>query len=128
MTRKGYKLPHKRKSPKPFTKKHLENMSKASKGHKGRKFTEEQLNNARSEKNYNWGGDNTSYSGIHKWVARHKGQPRLCEKCGNENQKRYEWANIDHQYRRVLDDYMRLCCKCHQAYDKQNHLPKRKKL
>ena len=53
------------------------------------------------------------YSTIHDWVNYVKGHPRLCEQCGTTTAKRYEWANVDGRYRRVLKDYRRLCVSCH---------------
>jgi len=61
------------------------------------------------------------YEAIHAWVSRWKGKPNICEGCGNivTNSRQIHWANIDHKYRRVLDDYIRLCAKCHKKYDKR---------
>lgn len=39
----------------------------------------------------------------------------------NLNPRQYQWANKDHKYRRVLEDYMRLCASCHQKYDIKNN-------
>ena len=64
-----------------------------------------------------WLGDSIGYFGVHEWVIRWKGKPQKCEMCGAEDKKKYEWANIDHKYRRILDDYIRLCTKCHRNYD-----------
>lgn len=64
-----------------------------------------------------WKGENASYYAKHAWVARWKGKPNLCEHCGTTTAKRFHWANIDNKYRRVLEDYIRLCAKCHFAYD-----------
>lgn len=72
-------------------------------------------------KNPRWYGDEVGYSGVHVWVRKWKGQPRRCEMCGTENAKKYEWANIDHKYRRVLEDYIRLCTTCHRNYDNENN-------
>lgn len=66
---------------------------------------------------YNWKGDNAGIESMHGWVKRIKGTPRKCEKCGTLKAKKYEWANIDHKYKRVLDDYIRLCTSCHMRYD-----------
>ncbi len=76
------------------------------------------------ELNNKWKGDNVSYSGIHHWVAKWKGKPCKCEKCGRTDLEKhnYHWANIDHKYKRVLDDYIRLCVQCHCDYDKENKL------
>ena len=70
------------------------------------------------EKNGKWKGDNAGYTSIHDWIRKWKGIPSLCEMCGTVTSKKFEWANIDHKYRRVLEDYIRMCCKCHKNYDK----------
>ena len=71
------------------------------------------------EKNYLWKGEKVSYVGLHQWVTRWKGKPCKCELCRtNELKKRgYDWANIDGEYKRDLDDYIRLCKSCHKKYD-----------
>lgn len=68
---------------------------------------------------HNWKGDEVGYNGIHKWIRKWKGQSITCEKCGKTNLygKHIHWANVDHKYRRVLDDYIRMCTSCHQLYD-----------
>lgn len=65
------------------------------------------------------------YSALHKWVTKWKVKPDACENCGKTN-CRIEWANIDHKYRRVLDDYIPLCVSCHFHFDRENNnrLPK----
>ena len=69
-----------------------------------------------------WKGDNVGYKGLHKWVKKCKGKPKICEHCGIDcEEKRLEWANIDHKYKRNLDDFISLCCKCHRCYDKLNN-------
>lgn len=69
-----------------------------------------------------WKGDLATQHSIHHWVARWKGRPRRCEMCGTTKAKKFEWSNIDHKYRRVLEDYTRMCTKCHRNYDYSNHL------
>lgn len=71
------------------------------------------------EKHVRWKGDKVGYVALHSWVSRWKGKPSLCEMCGNTTAKKFEWANVDHKYRRVLDDYIRLCTKCHTNYDRK---------
>ena len=76
-----------------------------------------------------WKGDSVSYASLHKWVKRELGRPT---RCSNVNCKyprrnalgklmkqpqRYEWANIDHKYRRKLSDYISLCASCHRKMD-----------
>jgi len=72
-----------------------------------------------NENNYNWRGNKASYSAVHHWVIRWKGKPTVCEGCGKiETRNRFiNWANIDHTYKRLLDDYIRLCVPCHKKYD-----------
>ena len=74
-------------------------------------------------KNWLWKGEGVSYAGMHKWVTQWKGSPKYCENCGVLGKKNgkvwsIHWANIDHKYRRVLDDYIALCVKCHRGYDR----------
>jgi hypothetical protein len=71
---------------------------------------------------------NKGYRSLHSWVARWKGKPNACEKCGKTGLKGQiiGWANIDHKYRRVLDDYIRLCAKCHGEYDVLHKLRKKR--
>ena len=73
----------------------------------------------RGERNYLWKGEKASYRVIHTWVQHWRGKPQFCEMCGKEKTKpkSISWANIDHKYRRVLDDYIALCSHCHKKYD-----------
>lgn len=68
-----------------------------------------------------WQAEKVSYSAIHAWVTRHKGSPQKCEHCQTTEPRKYEWANIDHKYKRDLDDYIRLCTSCHRQYDIENN-------
>lgn len=71
-----------------------------------------------------WKGNNVGYKCLHDWVRKWKKTLDICEVCGNDKLKhrQYHWANIDHKYRRVLEDYIRMCVKCHRKYDYENHL------
>lgn len=69
------------------------------------------------EENPEWKGDDAGYTAIHKWVRRKLGGDNKCQHCNRTDQKKYEWANIDHKYRRVLEDWMRLCTSCHRKHD-----------
>jgi hypothetical protein len=77
-------------------------------------FTKEQR-----EKAYkiNWRGENLTRAGLHQWVSYWKGRPKKCEHCGCITNKKYEWANKNHKYKRDLNDYIRLCTSCHRKYD-----------
>lgn len=66
----------------------------------------------------NWKGEKASYHAMHAWVARHRGKPQKCEHCGTTEKKMYHWANKSHEYKRDLNDWIRLCRPCHSRYDK----------
>lgn len=72
------------------------------------------------ERNWQWQGESATYRVKHRWVTRHLGTPDTCEHCGKSglSGRQIHWANIDHTYRRVAEDWIRLCAKCHKAYDK----------
>lgn len=72
----------------------------------------------RSEKHWNWKGNNVGMVSLHNWVKRRLGKPNKCEFCGTTKNKRYEWANKSHLYKRDLTDWIRLCHSCHRIYDK----------
>lgn len=66
-----------------------------------------------------WKGDEVSYRSLHKWVEKHLGKPHFCEHCKKSDLKhrQYHWANISGEYIRNVNDWRRLCVKCHKAYD-----------
>jgi hypothetical protein len=74
----------------------------------------------------NYKGENVKYSGLHIWIRRQLGEPKKCEVCGSETAKKYEWANIDHKYRRNLIDWKRMCTSCHKKYDNKMNVPRTK--
>lgn len=63
--------------------------------------------------------DKVGYRGIHCWIVKLLGKPDKCSYCLNDKLKhrQYQWANISHQYKRDITDWIRLCVKCHKAYD-----------
>ncbi len=63
--------------------------------------------------------ENPTYRTLHLWVERKLGTPKKCSHCKCETAKRYHWANIDHRYERKIENWIRLCVKCHKAFDKQ---------
>ena len=65
-----------------------------------------------------WKGDKVQKGALHAWVVKQLGKPEFCEGCGTEEAKRFHWANKTYQYKRDLDDWLRLCPKCHIQYDK----------
>jgi len=66
----------------------------------------------------NWKRDKVGYKAIHMWVNKWKPKPPVCQKCGRADAS-LEAANIDHKYRRILDDYIYVCRKCHRQMDKE---------
>lgn len=65
-----------------------------------------------------WKGDGAKYQALHVRVARRRGKPSRCSRCGSENEHGvvYEWANLTGRYEDV-DDYERMCRSCHRRYD-----------
>lgn len=59
------------------------------------------------------------YDYIHDWIVRVAGKPDTCEHCHlkSKNNHKIQWANRDHKYRRVREDWLRLCASCHKKYD-----------
>ncbi|HDO20197.1 MAG TPA: hypothetical protein ENG81_01560 [Candidatus Bathyarchaeota archaeon] len=100
--KKGYKRP-------PFSKEWKKKISERMKGN---------TLAPTEEKSPQWRGDNAGMAAMHDWVKRWKGRPNHCEMCGITTAKRYDWANVDHTYKRVLDDYIRMCVSCHRKYDR----------
>lgn len=70
------------------------------------------------EKNKLWKGEDAGYCAKHTWIYRQKGKAKYCEDCGMTDQnRRYNWSNIDHKYRRKVEDYISRCIPCHFKYD-----------
>lgn len=75
----------------------------------------------KGESHYAWKGDKVGYRALHSWIERKLGKPNFCEDCrnGKLNSRRYNWANISGKYLRNINDWRRLCVKCHKAFDKK---------
>jgi hypothetical protein len=126
-TRKKRSLLMTGKKRKPHSEETKEKMRKATLGFKHSEETKKRLSiinkgrvnhSNRDENNYAWKGDKATYSSKHKWITRKLGSPKYCEICKRTDQKKYEWANKDHEYSRKKEDYMRLCIPCHRKYDR----------
>lgn len=52
-------------------------------------------------------------------MRRNLGTPDTCEECGRTGLigRQIHWANVSKEYKRDLADWIRLCQKCHKAYD-----------
>lgn len=72
------------------------------------------------ELNGAWKGDDVGYGALHDWVRSNKGSPMKCSSCGKASRtpQMIHWANVSGQYKRDLNDWIRLCAKCHKEYDK----------
>lgn len=73
--------------------------------------------NQKGEKNDYWKGDSATYSAFHRRVESVRGKPAICFACGDMSKPIYEWCNLTGKYEDV-NDYMRMCRKCHRQYDK----------
>ena len=61
------------------------------------------------------------YRNIHKKIYKLYGDPNKCEGCSKKgNNRQIHWANKDGKYELIKKDWMRLCVKCHIAYDNSN--------
>lgn len=71
------------------------------------------------EKQPTWKGENVSYRNLHRWIERQLGKPDNCSHCGKIGYGRQmHWANKSRNYQRNITDWIRLCPKCHKAYDR----------
>ena len=71
------------------------------------------------KESHTWKGDEVGYRGLHIWVEISLGKPEYCVKCGKHGTgHKMHWANISGQYLRDITDWIRLCPKCHQQFDK----------
>lgn len=66
--------------------------------------------------------DHDCYYRKHYLVRKHRGNPSFCEVCKCDNEDNfYEWANMTGDYDNI-NDYKRMCRKCHRAYDKDRKM------
>ena len=73
------------------------------------------------KENHQWKETGMSNTALHNWVRRYLGRPDICKHCGRSNLSGHaiNWANKSHEYKRDLEDWLRLCVKCHRAYDRK---------
>ena len=64
-------------------------------------------------------GDTVGYRALHLWVERNLGKPENCIHCGITGLTGHliNWANKSGEYKRDLEDWLRLCVKCHREFD-----------
>lgn len=73
----------------------------------------------------NWKPELT-YGPLHVWVKKELGKADLCE-MGCESKVKFQWANISREYKRDLNDWIRLCVSCHMYFDRRNYSVKQLK-
>lgn len=66
-----------------------------------------------------WKGEQASYSAKHHWIKLKLGSPNYCQSCKTTLATRYDWHNISREYKRDLNDWIRLCRYCHYRYDRK---------
>jgi hypothetical protein len=108
---KGY-IPWNKNKAAPQISAALKGMPKPWVGEANKKLT--------GEKARHWNGDKVGYMGLHAWIRKQLDSPSLCDHCKSTTEKRYEWANINGEYRRDPKDWIRLCRSCHIIYDRKN--------
>lgn len=58
-----------------------------------------------------------TYDDIHDWIRMRCVKKNQCEECGTTKAKRYQWANINHEYRMNEWEWKEMCVKCHSNHD-----------
>ena len=119
---------HKGKNNPFYGRKHTkitkEKIRKTRLGHsnfEGKKHSEKTKQKMRlaklGEKSHLWRDGVSKIQIIHSWVVKKRGKAKnyICEFC-REN-KAIDWSNIDHKYRKKLQDYRALCRSCHKQWD-----------
>lgn len=104
------------------TKEHKAITSKAMTGRKLSKCHKKNISLSKTGNKHPRWQENPSYSTVHYWIAKIKGKPKLCEMCGLKKspkgkKKWFQWANISGEYKRLVNDWIRLCYPCHRKYD-----------
>lgn len=64
------------------------------------------------------------YRGRHNWIERRKGKPNECQVCSDTTKTMYHWANISGEYKKDINDWRRLCARCHARENHKNDLCK----
>lgn len=69
-----------------------------------------------------WKGNLVGYFGLHSWIRKKLGQPDTCKQCSKSGLTSHQihWANISHEYKRDINDWIRLCVSCHRRYDQDS--------
>lgn len=71
------------------------------------------------------------YWSAHWWIAHNYGYPKTCENTNTTCKgisKKYHWANLSGECKRVRSDWKRLCVSCHRLLDYDNKCKRGHKL
>ena len=103
----------------PLSKDHKKKISITAKQHGVGRWMK-----GRIEGNF-WKGENATYRAKHSLIERRLGKPTKCENCGRDGLtgRKIHWANKSRTYKITLNDWIRLCAKCHMAYDRNQIVP-----
>lgn len=105
--------------------------SRVAKYVEGGKKTQFKKGEHKNEQNINWKGESVGYTALHDWIRARLGKPTMCsnKECFYPRKdadgrmmispRSFQWANISHEYKRDLSDWMQLCASCHTSYDLQ---------
>lgn len=71
-----------------------------------------------------WKRNAPGYDSLHHWVIRQLGQPTTCSHCKQSDLSGADihWANVSGEYKKEVDDWVRLCVTCHKTFDKWQSL------
>lgn len=108
---------------KKLSKEHKIKIAKSHMGLKQSKKTiQKRVKHIVGNKNHEWKNDSVGYVGLHQWVSRCLGKPDTCEHCEKSGLygRKIHWANKSREYIRNINDWIRLCAKCHKEYDRDN--------
>ena len=109
-----------------FSKEHREKLRKAKLGvRQTKEHVENRMRKIRGAKHWKWKGDEVGYRSLHYWVQNRLGNPSFCEGCKRtkspeglgKNRSYFHWANISGKYKRNVNDWRRLCYRCHYKFD-----------
>ena len=66
-----------------------------------------------------WTGSHDEYRNIHRWVESKLGKPNMCANCKIDglSGRRIHWANVSRKYKKDIEDWVRLCARCHKLFD-----------
>lgn len=72
-----------------------------------------------NEKHALWKGDKVGYRGLHYWITRKLGKPKICSFKDLTCKGRIEWANTANEYTRDLKYWLSLCISHHRRFDNE---------